>query len=524
MQVGQHRARAIPFWRSFLLACCILVLPSCSDRSQEAADNAALAEQALGRDNLPAARAAIAAAIADRDDVAGYHVLRGRIELALGSPGAAFDAYSNALGLDPTNGEALLAVAQLGLSTGNLRESLDATERVLALAPDQLDALLVRGIHAVVKRDYPEAIGYGDRILTLSPGHEGGTILKARALFMSRKPGDALATLDGLSGDAGGSEPVVLTRLEIYRALRQPTGMAAAFERLRELRPDDLALRIDEANFRFKQGDRRQAHRLLEATLSSAAADARSARLTVALWDEYGAHDIPADGLERINREAPVAARVVLARFLIEQGRARDAARTLATLPPSVNAGLAARNYLLAGDVARAEQLAAQVLGRDKTECDGLIAAGQGALEQERPADALRLAQQASSECPALPGTWTLAASAYERLGREGGVNRVYAQALDANKQSSPLTAAYARWLVSVDRPREAIAMARRLTRYAPALISGWRLYGDLCRRFDRTCSAEAAAGMANAQTLFGIDLPPGTPPPNGLFGRLVQR
>ena len=109
-------------------------------------------------------------------------------------------------------------------------------------------------------------------------------------------------------------------------------------------------------------------------------------------------------------------------------------------------------------------------------------------------------------------------------FGREGGVNRVYAQALDANKQSSPLTAAYARWLVSVDRPREAIAMARRLTRYAPALISGWRLYGDLCRRFDRTCSAEAAAGMANAQTLFGIDLPPGTPPPNGLFGRLVQR
>jgi tetratricopeptide (TPR) repeat protein len=524
MQLGQYRAPAIPFWCTFIIVCCILVLPSCSDGSEEAAENAVLAQQALSSNNLPAARAAIAAAIADRDDVVEYHVLRGRIELALGSAGAAFDAYSDALALDPTNGEALLAVARLGLSTGNLRESLEATERVLALAPNQLDALLVRGIHSIVKRNYAEAIEYADKILALSPGNEGGTILKARALYMSRRPDEALDALKEISGDAMGSQSAALTRLEIYRALRRPNEMATEFERLRVLRADDSALLIDEANFRFKRGERRQAHRLVAEALTNPEADAPSAGRAVALWREYGADDLPAVEFERIGRKANVAARAVFARFLIEQGRVRETSRAIAALPRNVAAGLAARNHLLSGDDEQAGRLAAQVLGRDKTDCDALIAAAGSAMKLQKPADALRFAQQASSECPTWSGGWTSAARAYERLGRAGGVNRVFAEALEANKQSSQLTAAYARWLVSVGRPREAIAMARRLTRYAPALTSGWRLYGDLCRKFDSACVAEAATGLANARSLFGIDLPPGTPPPNGLFGRLVER
>ena len=101
---------------------------------------------------------------------------------------------------------------------------------------------------------------------------------------------------------------------------------------------------------------------------------------------------------------------------------------------------------------------------------------------------------------------------------------RVFVQALDANKQNSELTGAYANWLVGEGRTREAVAMARRLTRNAPALMSGWRLYLALCRSHDKRCISEAERGLENSRTLFGIDLPPGTPPPNGLFGRLVER
>ena len=222
-----------------------------------------LAQQALAGNDLRTAREAIAAAIEDRDDVVEYHLLRGRIELAAGSPGAAFNAYNDALGLDATNGEALLNVAQLGLSTGHLRDSLEATEHVLTLAPDNIDALLLRGIHAIIKRNYPEAIEFGDRILALSPGHEGGTILKSRALFMSAQPEEALAVLEEISGSAVDSVAAALTRLEIYRALRQAEKLGPEFVHLRKLRPDDTVLRTDEANFRFKTGERKLAHELV---------------------------------------------------------------------------------------------------------------------------------------------------------------------------------------------------------------------------------------------------------------------
>jgi tetratricopeptide (TPR) repeat protein len=524
MQIGQHRAPPIPIWCNFLLICCVLAFTACSDRSERAAENAALAQQALAANDLRAAREAIAGAIEDRDDVVEYHLLRGRIELAAGSRGAAFNAYNDALGLDATNGEALLSVAQLGLSTGNLRESLDATEHVLSLAPDNIDALLIRGIHAIIRREYPQAIEYGDKILTLSPGHEGGTVLKSRALFMSRQANEALATLDGISGSAANSVAAALTRLEIYRALRQPDDMSREFLHLRSLRPDDLALRTDEANFRFKTGERRQAHELVAGVLASREVDPATAELAIDLWQEYGFDDVPRTLFERIHRGDSTAARQALARFLIRHGRAAQADATLSTLPANSAAGLRARYLVLTGKLAEALAMAETLIERDATDCDALIAASEATVRRREAADALRFAQLAAAECPDQSGAWLASARAYRALGRASGVNRVYAEALDADKQSSELTAAYAEWLVSESRSREAIAMARRLTKFAPALLSGWRLYGNLCRRFDADCADEADSGLADARTLFGVDPPPGAAPPNGLFGRLVER
>src|SRR5690606_15648849 len=130
-----------------------------------------------------------------------------------------------------------------------------------------------------------------------------------------------------------------------------------------------------------------------------------------------------------------------------------------------------ARYLLLAGTDDEGLQLARRVLDKDATDCDALIAASEGSLGMAMPEDALRFAQVAASECPDQVDSWLANARAYETLGRASGANRAYVQALDANKQSGELTRAYTRWLVSEGRTREAVAMARRLTRYAPALM-----------------------------------------------------
>ena len=351
MHDGYSRARTIPFWCSYVLTAFALTFTSaCADRNEKAAENAASAQRALESNDLVAARRAIAEAVAERDDVLAYHMLRGRIELASGSASGAYDAYNEALALDATNGEALLAVAELGLTTGNLRESRDAVDRVLTLAPNQLDALLIRGIHSLIKRDYSEAIDFGNKILSLAPGHEGGTILKARAQFMSREPDEALETLDQISGDAASSEPASLTRLEIYRAMRRESDMANEFERLRSLRPKDLALRIDEANFRFKINDRRQAHQLVASVLASPEASVEQSGNAVAIWQEYGIIDLPQPAFSRIVTEGSVPARQSLARFFLRIERTDKAADLIAALPAAARDSLQARYLLQKGE------------------------------------------------------------------------------------------------------------------------------------------------------------------------------
>src|SRR5690606_36914425 len=101
-------------------------------------------------------------------------------EMAAGSLSSAFNAYSDAMSLDPTNMEALQAVSQLGLQTGNFRGSIEATDAILSLTPDEPGALLVRGLHAVIRKRFAEADGIADRILARDPNDEGGVILKAR--------------------------------------------------------------------------------------------------------------------------------------------------------------------------------------------------------------------------------------------------------------------------------------------------------------------------------------------------------
>src|SRR3546814_8215006 len=167
----------------------------CTRSDAAAAADAARAQSLLEQRRVGEARLAIGEAIAARDDEPQYHILRGRIEMAADSVSGAYDAYSDAISLDPPNSGALQAVAQLGLQTGHFRVSLEATDAILSLSPDEPGALLMRGLHAVIRNRFAEADGYADRILARDPGNEGGVILKARIAVRKGAPRDALAVL-----------------------------------------------------------------------------------------------------------------------------------------------------------------------------------------------------------------------------------------------------------------------------------------------------------------------------------------
>jgi tetratricopeptide (TPR) repeat protein len=499
-------------------------MAACSDSTASAQEEAAKAQSFLEQNRIAEARAAISDAIAERDDEPAYHLLRGRIEYRAGSVPGAFGAYSNALALDPQNMEALQAVSQLGLQVGRLRESKEAAESILSLDPDNAEALLTRGLHSLIRNRYDESIDYADRILKIAPSNEGAAVLKARASFRLGDREGALKLLENFERGARASAGMSLTRLEIYRALLDREGMRRSFTDLRERLPDNDDIRIDEANFAFKDNRSAEAMRLTTGLLAKPEQTRAIADQIVDLWNEYGIYRLDPASVRAIASTAPKPVRLRVGRFLVDNGQASAVSQMLAGLPGTEPSALTALMLVRQGRAQAGIERAERVLGTDETNCTASIAKAEAQLESGNATDALRSAQRASYQCPADIAAWSAAATAYSQLGDVDNAERVWRQGMDANPQSARLATLTTNWMVQHGLNRQAVAIARKLTRDAPALSSGWRLYQTLCRKVDAGCTAQAAEGLAKSAQMFGVDIPVGQTPPNGLYGRLESR
>ncbi|TCD04856.1 tetratricopeptide repeat protein [Erythrobacteraceae bacterium CFH 75059] len=515
------------------LAAAALLLLACSSSAEKASEAGAVAEYHLRSGNVEEARRAIRDAIRHKDDIAQLHLLRGQIEFAAGDRAAAFEAYYDALALDPLNPEALQAVAQLGVTTGNIREAEAAADRILTLAPEQPDALLVKGLVALARRRHDQTIALAERALAARPGDENARILKARALYLKGNPAGALAALEeGRPSGAPITVGVALTRLEIFRQTANTAGLDEEFTRLRNLRPNDPGLRIDEANYRYKRGQAAEAVRLIVALLTSpeeqfrdaGATSAEAAARVVSLWQQYGDDAVTPADWSRLAQGATPAVRAILARHLVLAGHAAAAERMSAGLARDEQEAFAAKLRMLSDDAAGALRLAGGVLARDETHCDALVAHSQALRALGRAAEAVQSGQRAAAECPDRPDAVIAAAAAYDAFERPAGAERVFAQGLSRNPQDLLLARSYAEWLFANGQKRQATAILRRYTRDTPASVRGWQLYADMCRRTGSGCAGAAEEGAARARRMYGIDLPPGQIQPNGLFGRFIER
>ena len=496
----------------------------CSDTAADAAKHASEAEAHLAQNQIPQARMAIRESILARDDVSEYHLLRGRIEYAAGSFEGAYTAYSDALALNPTNQEALQAVSQIGLQVGRYSESVDATNKLLVLNPNQTDALLIRGLHALIKRDFVGALANADKILSIDRFNEGGVVLKARASFLSGDRAAAASVLDNFEKFRPNTQAVAMTRLEIYRALGDSSKMEEQYRDLAQLRPGDLDIRLDKANFFYKTGRGTEATTLTASVLADDKASKDNVTTALKLWTEYAVTEISAQQAEAISSAGAPAARIAGARHFIDHGNPRIADFLLKGMVGADAEAERANLALLTGTKVLADSLSKEILATDATHCSALKAQAGVALANRQENQALRSAQAASSECPDQASLWLLTAKIYSKLGDEENVRRVFRQGIEANKQNQSLARAYSNWLLAQGNTREALAVARKITRSAPALTSGWRHYAEICSKAQASCSNEAQQGVKASQSRYGIDLQPGELPPNGLFGQFAGR
>ena len=500
-----------------------LPMLGCSNRDQQAAELGQLAASQLEAGQIQAARRSINEAIEKRDDISDLHLLRARIEVRAGAFAAAFSAYSNALALDSSNLEALDGVAQLGLRTSNLRASEAATDQLLIINPRNINALTLKGLQLLIRKKASEAVAITDRILAMDPLHEAGTILKARALYQLDRGEEGLRlilTLD--SKIKPRSDAIASTLLEFYRERNDARGMLEQYAVLKRFRPDDIDLRIDEANARYKLGHVAEARSLLQSALGKNELSIAQAEAISRLWSEYDRSPLDQSGLQTLQTKANPGVRQTLARYFLDEGKSAPALSILSGLENNTAKALRGRARVASGATEEGLKEAESVLKRDKGHCDALVAKAEGLLASKEIEKAVEAAQLASATCPQMTGAYLALAEAHSRLDNPSATNRVFADALANNSQSSRLTRTFVGWLEANGEQTRAIAIARRLTNKAPALVSGWTLLAELCSRSDDSaCTADADAGLVAAKARLAIDLPPGENLANSLFGRL---
>jgi tetratricopeptide (TPR) repeat protein len=503
------------------LSICIpaLLLAACSNDEREAYAAGQEAQSLFDAGDLPGARAAIGRAIALRDDQIDLLLLDGRIKFAMRDFEAAFDSYGVALAIDPTNTEALQAISQIGVSIGAERESEEATDRILALQPKQADALLVKGIHALNRRKFVDAQTFGETLLASNPQSEGGVVLKARGMFLAGRRAEALALLNDAIKRIGRTQMIATALLECARDQAQTSIMIEQFALLRQLVPKNADLALDETNILYKSGMNAQARDRGFSVLTDNGADFESMQRLRDLWSEYDRTPLSTTQLQSLAENGAPAARIMTARYYLGLGDSGNAGAVIKAVQGDIVDGLRLRIAYASGSTTAAAQVQ-RLLQRDKTNCDALAVRYAVAMKAKRSADAVTDAQLIASECPDSEDGFLMLADAYMQGNRASGVERAYTDGIGALPLSSLMVERYTGWLIQNRRSEAAVMVARRLTQRAPAKLSAWALFANVCRQAaDKNCLAEAATGEAAARKNFQIDLPPGQRRPNPLLG-----
>lgn len=510
-----------------VLLCFGLLLGGCQDSLKAANADAQAAQAALEAGDYDLASEKIAKAIARRDDVPEYFLLRGAIELSAGKTRSAFGAYAQALALDQTNRIALVNMANLGTQIGALSDAEKAADTLLALEPDMIAALQIKAVIAMWKSRDEEAMEIAKRISSINPGNETAALIQARIIARKGEYEEALAVLDKAVTSNGATVPLLSLKLNIYRAQGNAAGMAEIFPELIGMARESTELPLDYAYFLYKTGRPEQARSIIVALLRRKLTDPAPYKDAVRIWAEYDtaplngadrrllANDASIPVLQTVIRHLLLSGDLKQASLIVESANARRGAEQLRAL--------AGRIMLRLGQSERPAAIADRILKDDPGNIDALLLRSELSLKAGRADSAIIDAQRAVSEDPVNPDAYMVLARSFEKQGQSWRAKQIWEEALTKMPQSQYLLAGFLQFLHKNGEEERAIGVARAFSLASPASVKGWAIYARECRSSGASCSSEAEAGLVRASTLYALDAPPGATWGGGITGRLQE-
>jgi tetratricopeptide (TPR) repeat protein len=509
---------------SGVLLISMLFFMACSNNLERAANDAALAEAQLASGDIAGARASIQKAITDRDDMAAYYILLGRIEIQAQRPISAFNAFTLAQDLEADNQEILQSVADLGLQVGRLDQADAAADRLLLLVPNATGAMLVKGFIAVDRNNLKDAAKIANDILTINKQDQGGVILASRIDALQGNPAEALKKIDALIAEVGQTDALNITRLEVYRMLGDGPKMATLFPDILRSQVANKDYPLDYVNLLYKLGDVDKARAYAKELIKKNPDDRDQLRKIMALWAEHDDAPLSSNEIAILAKDAKPVTCITLARHYLAEGQPVFAKQLLGQVKSVSNEAqtLFARVLWALGTPGEAYQIATGILADDPKNPDALLIRVDHNLAHKKLEKALEDANVVVTDQPESEDGYFALAKANIALGRTIRAKQTYELGMDALPQSKRLAAVYKEFLARIGDRQRMITLDRDLAAASPSSTRAWQIYAESCTKFgDAICSNKASQGMSLARKNFFIDEPPGTPKRKGLFARL---
>lgn len=153
--------------------------------------NPALAKAYIGQGAFQRALDELPAPAADNPAAVPMHVVRAHALLSLGERETARAELRQAQAHAPDSADVRLVAARLALAEGNAEQALEEIEAALKADPKHLDAWLFKGSALRSFGKHPEAIAAYQAVLKLDPAHDGARLALAGIALAENRLADA---------------------------------------------------------------------------------------------------------------------------------------------------------------------------------------------------------------------------------------------------------------------------------------------------------------------------------------------
>lgn len=445
----------------------LLLAAGCQSSPEKANAYESQYDRLMGLKAYPAALESIQSAIAYDDNSARRYIKLAELQMIMGHPAAAANAFQSALDLEPDNIEALQNLAILSVRGGQFDTARRYISPLLALSANDPAGLLASGMIALNQHRFNDASGFADRLITTLPDRPDGYVLKARALDGAGKTREAIDLLEKRAAVADDPKELLFQLMGFYRRIGDLRGIRETAIRMMPIYPDDPRYAIESARAYAAKGDQAKSREIVNGLLQRYAQDAGVLMAIGKFWHDTQPPAIARSEIAKLAAKSPPRVRSALADQLIDLGGPQEALSLLASLAPATVTGANidsqthyARALLVTGRTSQASDKVAAVLRFDGSNPEALLIRARIRLMAKDYRGAFTDAQLVASDDDTNEEAALLVAQIYAAQGNQVLAAGAFGNARQRFPNSSDVLRAEVDWLIGQNRGEEAAQRA----------------------------------------------------------------